>query len=63
MTPEGPLANPWMLKTMAEKMNTTSGKENLLSTMIKIRGEDILKVALQYALIFELLSVYKCPLV
>jgi hypothetical protein len=63
MTPEGPLANPWMLKTMVEKMNTISGKENLLSTMIKIKGENIVKVALQYALIFALLFVYKCPLV
>jgi hypothetical protein len=59
MTPEGPLANPWMPKTMAGKMNTTSVNENLLSTMIKIKVENIVKVALIFALLF----VYKCPLV
>lgn len=46
MTPEGPLANPWMLKTMAGKINTTSINENLLFTMIKIKGENVVKAAL-----------------
>ncbi len=63
MTLEGILANRWMPKTMAGKINTISAKENRLSTMIRIKGENIVKVALKYALIFALFFVYNCPFV